>query len=123
MTREAKRGKIEYAALYMKSRKSKIQVTCNEQEWEETVVPVFKVFIIWDARLQPGKGQDRQELKQDGGDFKTVCRLIHNCNGQMMTKQMFTSPLNKIIELSHDKTNKMTVRQAKTQINLGIRPV
>ena len=26
-------------------------------------------------------------------------------------------------ETSHDKTNKMTVRPAKTQINLGIRPV
>ena len=26
-------------------------------------------------------------------------------------------------ELRHDKTNKMSVRQAKTQISLGIRPV
>ena len=26
-------------------------------------------------------------------------------------------------ELPHDKTNKMTVRPAKTQISLGIRPV
>ena len=26
-------------------------------------------------------------------------------------------------ELAHDKTNKMTVRPAKTQISLGIRPV
>ena len=28
-----------------------------------------------------------------------------------------------IIELQHDKTNKMSVRPAKTQISLGIRPV
>ena len=28
-----------------------------------------------------------------------------------------------IIEPSHDKTNKMSVRPAKTQISLGIRPV
>ena len=27
------------------------------------------------------------------------------------------------IDLPHDKTNKMTVGQAKTQISLGIRPV
>ena len=29
----------------------------------------------------------------------------------------------KIIEPPHDKTNKMTVRPAKIQISLGIRPV
>ena len=28
-----------------------------------------------------------------------------------------------LIEPRHDKTNKVTVRQAKTQISLGIRPV
>ena len=28
-----------------------------------------------------------------------------------------------IIELRHDKTNKLSVRPAKTQISLGIRPV
>ena len=35
-------------------------------------------------------------------------------------------PLDKVIksfELRHDKTNKMSVRPAKTQISLGIRPV
>ena len=34
-----------------------------------------------------------------------------------------SSLMRKIFELPHDKTNKMTVRLAKTQISLGICPV
>ena len=37
-----------------------------------------------------------------------------------MHKKLVSNPL---LEPPHDKTNKMTVRPAKTQISLGIRPV
>ena len=43
----------------------------------------------------------------------------------VMTTDMKRNVLYKLneFELPHDKTNKMTVRQAKTQISLGICPV
>ena len=40
----------------------------------------------------------------------------------MMSAVRKTKPL-KVCELPRDKTNKMTVRPAKTQISLGIRPI
>ena len=45
----------------------------------------------------------------------------HNFSEQQLVK--FVWNYIKIIELRHDKTNKMSVHPAKTQINLGIRPV
>ena len=38
-------------------------------------------------------------------------------------RHSFQRTLNLIIEPRHDKNNKVTVHQAKTQISLGIRPV
>ena len=38
----------------------------------------------------------------------------------LLNKKLVSNPL---LEPPHDKTNKMTVRPAKTQISLGIRPV
>ena len=40
-----------------------------------------------------------------------------------ITTQQMTEPLKITNEPPHDKTNKMTERPAKTQINLGIRTV
>ena len=37
--------------------------------------------------------------------------------------QLYMYHHNNTFESRHDKTNKMTVRPAKTQISLGIRPV
>ena len=40
--------------------------------------------------------------------------------GLLLVKDLYTTP--QANEPHHDKTNKLTVRQAKTQISLGIRP-
>ena len=41
----------------------------------------------------------------------------------MMIKRLFITNFLKVYEPWHDKTNKMSVRPAKTQISLGIHPV
>ena len=46
-------------------------------------------------------------------------RRVHNADRTIKYKSKITN----IIEPRHDKTNKMSVRPAKTQISLGIRPV
>ena len=46
-----------------------------------------------------------------------------NVNGSIKETSLYNRPIKRIYEPGHDKTNKMSVRPAKTQISLGIRPV
>ena len=50
--------------------------------------------------------------------FTESCQWLRDDKGQKLS-----SFLTKLIELPHDKTNKMTVLPVKTRISLGIRPV
>ena len=58
---------------------------------------------------------ERQRLSTEltSGIYKRCTTLFHYCPNRK----------NKIYEPRHDKTNKVSVRPAKTQISLGIRPV
>ena len=53
---------------------------------------------------------------------RTVISLVLSCRGSNALCPDFRQ-LSTAFESPHDKTNKMTVHSAKTQISLGIRPV
>ena len=58
--------------------------------------------------------------------FKSCKKKSHQilCLKALITcRNCLLLPFHTVIELRHDKTNKMTMRPAKTQISLGIRPV
>ena len=57
-----------------------------------------------------------------GGTPSIETSLIF-CNNQAPLCETSNNIIFNIIEPPHDKTNKMTVPPAKTQISLGIRPV
>ena len=68
------------------------------------------------------------ETVEDGEVSRTCSRRQGSpywryLSGSSVTRLANVQVCNSIIEPRHDKTNKMTVRPAKTQISLGIRPV
>ena len=74
-----------------------------------------------------GVPQDYDDVRIEFG--KLICSLLRQirlkpvCSATEASKSLLILELATISEPRHDKTNKMAVRPAKTQINLGIRPV
>ena len=60
----------------------------------------------------------------NGGLINHVWRNVDGVRNEQTAVVLWNSSVGlNIIEPRHDKTNKMAVRPAKTQISLGIRPV
>ena len=87
----------------------------------DSITPIVSISKIWSLYLASVDAQVGLSLhwSQTPKTGILVTRLIYACGSSC------TSPCSFCLwyEPSHDKTNKMTVRPAKTQISLGIRPV
>ena len=80
----------------------------NDNQWKSQSYHSFRSNLIWSYTVCP-------EMSVRILRIKTVKQLLNSQTKQVSHASIFEPP--------HDKTNKVTVHPAKTQINFGIRPV
>ena len=80
---------------------------------------VFVDRFLWDYNGKP-LFKDRHRRKMDHNNYNFN---INDCRACNLWQRKFGRVLEPLNEPPHDKTNKMAMRPAKTQISLGIHPV